>query len=123
MTNKIVIVSSTDGTFRRLNDALSKPMSAVGDVVRIYRNSHVEPTSELRDEACGFLLAHNAQLSGTPAEIRQQLPQNKWWADMTPLDGPVIGPFDDNQQALNAEIIWLQEHHIPLLQEHHDRNH
>jgi hypothetical protein len=31
-----------------------------------------------------------------------------WTADMSPVDGPVLGPFALRQEALNAEVAWLQ---------------
>lgn len=33
-----------------------------------------------------------------------------WEADMGPSGGPVLGPFELRQQAIDAEIAWLKEH-------------
>jgi hypothetical protein len=30
-----------------------------------------------------------------------------WTADMTPVDGPVLGPFRTRAEALDAERVWL----------------
>ena len=30
-----------------------------------------------------------------------------WWADMAPVDGPVLGPFKNRTEALQAERGWL----------------
>jgi hypothetical protein len=30
-----------------------------------------------------------------------------WWADMGPVDGPVLGPFRNRTEALQAERGWL----------------
>ena len=30
-----------------------------------------------------------------------------WWADMEPVSGPVLGPFQTRGQALAAEVAWL----------------
>ena len=46
--------------------------------LQITRASHVEPDAE------GF-----------------------WWADMGPVDGPVLGPFMSRTDALGAEREWL----------------
>ena len=46
--------------------------------VQITRASHVEP------DADGF-----------------------WWADMGPVDGPVLGPYSSRSAALAAERQWL----------------
>jgi hypothetical protein len=48
-------------------------------VPRITRASHVEPDAE-----------------------------GKWWADLAPVGGPKLGPFDRRSQALEAEHAWLE---------------
>ena len=47
--------------------------------LEIQRGSHVEP-----DEA------------------------GQWWADLSPVAGPHLGPFDCRSQALDAERDWLE---------------
>ena len=47
----------------------------------IMRASHVEPTDD-----------------------------GRWTADLSPVDGPLLGPLDSRSQALEAESIWLEEH-------------
>ena len=32
-----------------------------------------------------------------------------WHADMAPVGGPVLGPFDERAQALDAERAWLRK--------------
>ena len=32
-----------------------------------------------------------------------------WWADMKPVEGPVLGPFRSRSEALGAERGWLKE--------------
>ena len=32
-----------------------------------------------------------------------------WWADMGPVDGPVLGPFRNRTEALGAEREWLNQ--------------
>ena len=36
--------------------------------------------------------------------------QGKWWADMSPVCGPRVGPFDRRSEALQAEVAWLEAH-------------
>ena len=36
-----------------------------------------------------------------------------WWADMGPVDGPVLGPFKNRTEALQAEREWLLGWGIP----------
>lgn len=34
--------------------------------------------------------------------------QGRWWADLWPVQGPCLGPFDHRSQALEAEQSWLE---------------
>ncbi len=36
-----------------------------------------------------------------------------WWADMGPVDGPVLGPFRSRTEALGAEREWLLTNRPP----------
>jgi hypothetical protein len=36
--------------------------------------------------------------------------QGRWLADLSPIGGPVLGPFDRRSEALEAEVAWLEEH-------------
>ncbi len=55
-------------------------LSALGHVT-IRRASHVEPTDN-----------------------------GQWQADLSPVGGPVLGPFALRSQALAAEVEWLRRH-------------
>ena len=55
-------------------------LAALGEV-KIVRASHVEP------DAGG-----------------------SWWADLSPVGGPRLGPFDRRTEALTAETGWLADH-------------
>ena len=33
-----------------------------------------------------------------------------WWADLSPLGGPRLGPFAFRSEALEAEVAWLHRH-------------
>ena len=46
----------------------------------IRRGSHVEPTAD-----------------------------GRWLADLSPVDGPSLGPFHSRSEALRAELCWLHE--------------
>ena len=35
-------------------------------------------------------------------------PQGTWWADLSPVHGPVLGPFTLRSEALQAEHRWLE---------------
>ena len=32
----------------------------------------------------------------------------QWWADLSPVDGPHLGPFRQRTEALGAEHNWLE---------------
>jgi hypothetical protein len=34
--------------------------------------------------------------------------QGRWSADLSPVDGPVLGPFPTRSEALAAEHAWLE---------------
>ncbi len=50
----------------------------------IQRGSHVEPTAN-----------------------------GQWTADLSPVQGPQLGPFDCRTQALEAEVAWLNQYWLP----------
>lgn len=54
-------------------------LAALGRL-KIGRGSHVEPT-----------------------------PDGRWTADLSPVNGPLLGPFDHRSQALKAERTWLEQ--------------
>ncbi|MBM4072690.1 MAG: hypothetical protein FJ271_27755 [Planctomycetes bacterium] len=37
----------------------------------------------------------------------------RWWADLWPVEGPRLGPFDARSLALTAERAWLETHWLP----------
>lgn len=53
-------------------------LAALGSLA-ITRASHVEPTAD-----------------------------GQWLADLTPVAGPLLGPFPSRSQALDAEAAWLE---------------
>ena len=40
-------------------------------------------------------------------------PDGRWRADLAPVGGPVVGPFDRRSAALEAEHAWLEAHWLP----------
>ena len=60
------------------------PLPNLGRIT-IRRGSHVEPVTT----AIGGLL---------------------WIADLAPVAGPRLGPFEHRSQALQAEVNWLEKH-------------
>ena len=37
----------------------------------------------------------------------------QWWADLSPVNGPKLGPFTQRSAALAAEHAWLADHWMP----------
>ena len=35
---------------------------------------------------------------------------SSWYADLLPVQGPMLGPFPTRSEALKAETAWLAEH-------------
>jgi hypothetical protein len=75
----------------------------LGDI-QIRRVSHVEPTDSLSEEALAWL---RQNLDG-------EILPNSWWADLTPVEGPVLGPYDTRDYALTMELTWLKKHGTPF---------
>jgi hypothetical protein len=36
--------------------------------------------------------------------------RGRWFADLSPVDGPQLGPFGKRSAALDAEVAWLRLH-------------
>ena len=51
---------------------------------------------------------------GSPAIVRashvEPDQQGRWWADLSPVGGESLGPFDSRSEALAAEHSWLETH-------------
>jgi hypothetical protein len=39
---------------------------------------------------------------------------NMWVADLSPVNGPKLGPFTKRAEALTAEVMWLYQNNIPI---------
>lgn len=38
----------------------------------------------------------------------------EWVADLAPVAGPILGPFTTRQEALAAELAWLDAHMLEI---------
>ncbi len=36
----------------------------------------------------------------------------QWYADLSPVDGPQLGPLETRSEALAAERHWLEQHRL-----------
>ena len=66
----------------------------------------------LYDDA--FDLAGLGRLTIARASHVEPTPSGQWTADLSPVAGPVLGPFRTRGEALQAERIWLEEHRLKL---------
>jgi len=73
------LVIEPDGTIKTIYDDDLADLFKEGQV-SITRASHVEPTDK-----------------------------GEWTADLSPVGGPILGPFPLRQSALDAERVWLEE--------------
>ena len=63
------------------------------------------------------LIALGARLTGTrgvPVRASHVEPDaaGQWSADLAPVGGPKLGPFDTRADALAAEIVWLNRYRL-----------
>jgi hypothetical protein len=75
---------------------------------RVRRASHVTPVSRGLRWLFTALRARVADTSALAGWTRRW--PCRWQADLSPVGGPVIGPFTDRQAAIAAEIDWIEEH-------------
>ena len=69
----------------------------------------VLPTGEIRclyDEALD--LTALGQTAITRASHVEPDADGQWWADLSPVAGPSLGPFPRRTEALGAETAWLE---------------
>jgi hypothetical protein len=62
----------------------------------------------LYDEAID--LSALGRLSIRRASFVEPTEDGQWTADLSPVEGPTLGPFLLRSQALDAEHYWLEEH-------------
>ncbi len=71
----------------------------------------IQPDGSLQfiyDDALASLMALGKS-STTRASHVEPDGQGGWTADMAPVNGPVLGPFQLRAEALTAERLWIEE--------------
>jgi hypothetical protein len=53
-------------------------------------------------------LAALGSLTIARASHVEPIPDGRWNADMSPVGGPILGPFPKRWQALAAEVAWME---------------
>lgn len=82
-----------DGTVKFLYYDEIKPLLNIGPA-QVARASHVDP--ELTSD--GLF----------------------WFADLSPVSGPKLGPFDTRTLAIAAEVAWLTENYLNKQDQHEE---
>jgi hypothetical protein len=75
----------------------------------------ITPEGEIRhiyDDRLVGLAEHGESVTSRASHV-EPTPDGKWEADMSPVDGPKLGPFGTRVEALKEEVKWLEENHIP----------
>lgn len=55
-------------------------------------------------------LGHLGRLSHARASHVEPTNNGRWTADLSPVNGPLLGPYKNRSEALQAELNWLNEH-------------
>lgn len=64
-----------------------------------------------KDEFVGLLDEGNAEIKRAS---HVEPTENGWNADLSPVGGPMLGPYTLRQEALDAEVAWLEKHGTPV---------
>lgn len=74
----------------------------------------VDPTGRIRCLYCEEIdLGAIGRATITRASHVEPGPDARWHSDLTPVGGPVLGPFERRSEALEAEQLWLAAHWLP----------
>jgi len=69
----------------------------------------VTTTGELRCVYCETIdLGELGDMSIRRASHVEPGGDGKWWADLSPVNGPALGPYARRTEALAAELLWLE---------------
>jgi len=114
MKGEFIVPRSSEPKIRAIYTPDAQRIAEGVGKVTIARASNVEPTDGLSEEAKKHLACFNRLGNSEHYKGQPPLPANKWWADMTPVNGPVLGPYEDRDTALAEEVKWLEDNNIPV---------
>ena len=104
---RVTITFQPDGTMRFIDKPELATMYEFGIKERL-RASRVEPVSPLLRRA--FYWIRDRVRDDSPLAAFTRRWPCKWQVDLELSGGPVIGPFNRRQDAIDAEVRWLEEH-------------
>ena len=64
----------------------------------------------IHDDELAGLMRGNGSMTIRRASHVEPTTDGQWTADMEPVGGPVLGPFETRAEALVVERVWLREH-------------
>ncbi len=126
---KLEVLIPLGGEIRAIHSDELMPILEKLGTTTMRRASHVEPASGIRPEAAEWLrkfiagadsvdslsrLREHKKIRWEGGIITHLNGREQWYADLLPVGGPVLGPFDTKQEGLDAEVGWLREHGYPL---------
>ncbi|MGA2499683.1 MAG: hypothetical protein ABSH20_18250 [Tepidisphaeraceae bacterium] len=100
------VVKQTLQTILGLNqpvDTLERGNRQMAEAAPTFRES--QPFPDPKQE--GKLLVVTEDNKGVPM-VRPVDERGRWWADLSPVSGPTLGPFAKRGQALDAKARWLR---------------
>ncbi|MCI0640167.1 MAG: hypothetical protein L0Y70_13925 [Gemmataceae bacterium] len=91
--------------FAKVIQHLTERLSNTGDGDRkIFRDTAITNLTEFFERFRQLNVRSNVER----ASHVEPDPVGHWWADLAPVGGPLLGPFDRRSEALQAESTWLE---------------
>lgn len=110
MVKEQLIVIRDGGKIEMIMDG-EVSTAIIGDSDKtIRRASHVEPINWLLRRVFHLLRGHFGEEGKVASWTRNW--NCVWRVNMTPSNGPIFGTFDDRDQALDAEVNWLNTNYL-----------
>jgi len=91
------VIVNPNGTLRFLVSDRTEQAFSEASVLEIHRVSHVDVFEDLDPKA------KTKAAPGSPTS---------WYADMSPVNGPVLGPFRSRKRALQEERYYLERRNL-----------
>jgi len=106
MQTKIIVKIDENGVVMHITtDNLKIEHSGECEVKRA---SHVEPWS------CLSMDAQNMWIKDHPYYNEKLIEKDKWFVDLRPLGGPVVGPYVNRLAALDFEQQWIEKNRLNI---------
>jgi len=109
---ELIVNVATDGTLQFVDHhgAVAGLFAIDAREIRTTRASRVVPTNVLK--RCAFRTLRRLVSDGSRPAQWSRTWRGPWFADLAPVNGPVLGPFPERHSAIDAEVAWLQRNII-----------